>query len=58
MRKMILALVLAVITCLTVVSVSAAESGPIQVSGQSADTSQQAAAGSSATQVNPSNTNI
>lgn len=58
MRKLILALVLAVITCLTVVSVSSAESGPIQVSGQSADTSQQAAAGSSATQVNPSNTNI
>ena len=58
MRKLILALVLAVITCLTVVSVSAAESGPIQVAGQSADTSQQAAAGSSATQVNPSNTNI
>jgi hypothetical protein len=58
MRKLILALTLAVITCLTVVSVAAAESGPIQVSGQSADTSQQAAAGSSATQVNPSNTNI
>jgi hypothetical protein len=59
MRKMLIALVLAVVTCLTAVSVSAAaDPGPIQVSGQSAGTSQQAAAGSSATQSNPSNTNI
>lgn len=58
MRKMLLALVLATVACLTAVSVSAADPGPIQVSGQSADTSQQAAAASSATQTNPSNTNI
>ena len=58
MRKMVIALVLVVVACLTAVSVSTASSGPIQVSGQSADTSQQAAAGSSATQTNPSNTNI
>ena len=58
MRKMLLALVLVAVTCLTAVSVSAADPGPIQVSGQSADTSQQAAAASSATQTNPSNTNI
>jgi len=58
MRKMLLALVLATAVCLTAVSVSAAQTGPIQVSGQSADTSQQAAAGSSATQTDPSNTNI
>jgi hypothetical protein len=59
MRKMLIALVLAVVTCLTAVSVSAAaDPGPIQVSGQSAGTSQQAAAGSSATQSNPSNTNV
>jgi hypothetical protein len=58
MRKMLLALVLAAVACLTAVSVSAADTGPIQVSGQSADTSQQAAAASGATQTNPSNTNI
>ena len=58
MRKMLLALVLVAVTALTAVSVSAADPGPIQVSGQSADTSQQAAAASSATQTNPSNTNI
>ena len=58
MRKVILALVLVAVTCLTAVSVAAADPGPIQVSGQSADTSQQAAAASSATQTNPSNTNI
>src|SRR3954452_11373598 len=58
MRKILLALVLGAVSCLTAVSVAAADPGPIQVSGQSADTSQQAAAGSSATQTNPSNTNI
>jgi hypothetical protein len=58
MRKILLALVLVAVTCLTAVSVAAADPGPIQVSGQSADTSQQAAAASSATQTNPSNTNI
>jgi len=58
MRKMLLALVLVAVTALTAVSVSAADPGPIQVSGQSADTTQQAAAASSATQTNPSNTNI
>src|SRR6478609_757731 len=58
MRKVILALVLVAVTCLTAVSVAAADPGPIQVSGQSADTSQQAAAASSATQTTPSNTNI
>ena len=52
MRKMLLALVLAAVACLTAVSVSAADTGPIQVSGQSADTSQQAAAASGATQTN------
>src|SRR3954453_19608351 len=58
MRKILLALVLGAVTCLTAVSVAAADPGPIQVSGQSATTSQQAAAGSSATQTDPSNTNI
>ena len=37
---------------------AAADPGPIQVSGQSAATSQQAAAASSATQINPRNKNI
>src|SRR4051812_44330787 len=58
MRKILLALVLGAVSCLTAVSVAAADPGPIQVSGQSADTSQQAAAGSSATQTDPTNTNI
>jgi hypothetical protein len=58
MRKMLFALALGAVICLTAVSVAAADPGPIQVSGQSADTSQQAAAASSATQTNPSNTNI
>lgn len=58
MRKMLLALVLGAVICLAAVSVAAADPGPIQVSGQSADTSQHAVAGSSATQTNPTNTNI
>ena len=44
--------------CLVAAAVASADNGPIQVSGQSAGTSQQAVAGSSATQINPSNTNI
>ena len=57
MRKLLLLLVLATVACIAATT-AAADPGPIQVSGQSATTSQQAAAGSSATQVNPSNTNI
>jgi trimeric autotransporter adhesin len=58
MRKLIIALVLTAVIGLTAVSVAAADPGPIQVSGQSASTSQQAVAASGATQTNPSNTNI
>lgn len=58
MRKLITALVVTVAACLAIAAAAAADPGPIQVSGQSADTSQQAAAASSATQVNPSNTNV
>jgi len=58
MRKIITALVVATTMCLALAAVAAADPGPIQVSGQSATTSQQAAAASSATQINPSNTNI
>jgi hypothetical protein len=61
MRKLIAALVVVIATCLVAVATAAADStppGPIQVSGQSASTDQTAAAASSATQVNPSNTNI
>jgi hypothetical protein len=61
MRKLITALVVVIATCLVAVATAAADStppGPIQVSGQSASTDQTAAAASSATQVNPSNTNI
>ncbi len=58
MRKLILALVLTTALCLALAAVAAADPGSIQVSGQSATTSQQAAAASSATQVDPSNTNI
>ncbi len=57
MRKLLLLLVLGVVVCIQATT-AAADPGPIQVSGQSATTSQQAAAASSATQVNPSNTNI
>jgi hypothetical protein len=58
MRKVITALAVAVAACLIAAATAVADPGPIQVSGQSADTQQQADAASSATQVNPSNTNI
>ncbi len=58
MRKLILALVLTTAVCLALAAVAAADPGSIQVSGQSATTAQQAGAASSATQVDPSNTNI
>ena len=58
MRKLILALVLTTAVCLALAAVAAADPGAIQVSGQSATTAQQAGAASSATQVDPSNTNI
>lgn len=58
MRKAITALVVALAACLAAATAAAADPGPIQISGQSADTQQQAVAASSATQVNPSNTNI
>ncbi len=58
MRKVILALVLTTAVCLALAAVAAADPGAIQVSGQSAATAQQAGAASSATQVDPSNTNI
>ena len=58
MRKFISALAVAGATCLAAAAAGFADPGPIQVSGQSATTSQQAVAGSSATQVAPSNTNI
>jgi hypothetical protein len=58
MRKLITALAVAVAACLIAAATAVADPGPIQVSGQSADTQQQAAAASGATQVNPSNTNI
>src|SRR4051794_7786780 len=58
MRKLICALVLVVVACFAVTATAGATPGPIQVSGQSAGTSQQAVAGSSATQTDPSNTNI
>ena len=59
MRNFIYALVVAMAACLAAAAAAAAaDPGPIQVSGQSAGTSQQAAATSSATQVDPSNKNI
>jgi hypothetical protein len=58
MRSFIYALVVAVAACLAAAAAAAADPGPIQVSGQSAGTSQQATAASSATQVDPSNKNI
>ena len=58
MRKLILALVLTTALCLALAAVAAADPGNVQVSGQSATTSQQAAAASSATQIDPSNTNV
>lgn len=59
MRNFIFALVVAMAACLAAAAAAAAaDPGPIQVSGQSAGTSQQAAAASSATQVDPSNKNI
>ncbi len=58
MRKLLLLLVLATVAAIAATTARAADPGPIQVSGQSATTSQQAAAASSATQVDPSNTNI
>ena len=58
MRKLILALVLTTALCLALAAVAAADPGNIQVSGQSATTSQQAGAASSATQIDPSNTNV
>jgi hypothetical protein len=59
MRNFIAALTVAMTACLAAAATAAAgDPGPIQVSGQSATTSQQAVAGSSATQVAPSNTNI
>jgi hypothetical protein len=58
-RKFLCALVLALAASASAVAAaSAGTPGPIQVSGQSAGTSQQSAAGSSATQTQPSNTNI
>src|SRR5262249_30071750 len=58
MRKAFTALVVVMAACLAAAAAAAADPGPIQVSGQSATTQQQAGAASSATQVNPSNTNI
>jgi hypothetical protein len=58
MRKLIYALVVAVAACLAAAAAAAADPGPIQVSGQSAGTSQQATAASGATQIDPSNSNI
>lgn len=58
MRKLIAALVLTVAACLAVAAAAGADTGPIQVSGQSAGTSQGAVAASGATQSNPTNTNI
>ena len=58
MRKFVYMLVVALAACLAAAAAAAADPGPIQVSGQSAGTSQQAAAASSATQVDPSNRNI
>ena len=58
MRKLILALVLTTALCLALAAVAAADPGNVQVSGQSATTSQQAGAASSATQIDPSNTNV
>ena len=59
MRNFILALVVAMAACLAAAAAAAAaDPGPIQVSGQSAGTSQRAAAASSATQIDPSNKNI
>jgi hypothetical protein len=58
MRKLILALVLTTALSLALAAVAAADPGNVQVSGQSATTSQQSGAASSATQIDPSNTNI
>ncbi len=58
MRKQLLALVLAATAALSGGGVAMADSPPVQVAGQTAATSQQAGAASSATQSNPSNTNI
>ena len=58
MRKAITALAVAIAACLAAAAAAVADPGPIQVAGQSATTQQQAGAASSATQVNPSNTNI
>ena len=58
MRKLILALVLTTALCLALAAVAAADPGNVQVSGQSATTSQQAGAASSATQIDPSNSNV
>ena len=58
MRKLILALVLTTAVCLAFAAVAAADPGAIQVSGQSATTAQQAGAASSATQIDPTNTDI
>jgi hypothetical protein len=58
MRKVIGALVLTLAVCLSLAAVAAADPGPIQVSGQDATTQQQSGAASSATQVDPSNTNV
>ena len=58
MRKLIYSLVVALAACLAAAAAAAADPGPIQVSGQSAGTSQQAAAASGATQIDPSNSNI
>jgi hypothetical protein len=58
MRKLIAALVLTVAACLWVAATAGADTGPIQVSGQSAGTSQGAVAASGATQTNPTNTNV
>jgi hypothetical protein len=58
MRRIIVLLALLAVAALVGANASRADTGPIQVAGQSAGTSQQAAAGSSATQTNPSNTNV
>jgi hypothetical protein len=58
MRKLLIALVLTTALCLGLAAVAAADPGNIQGSDQSATTSQAAGAASSATQIDPSNTNI
>jgi len=58
MHRILLALATTTALCLATAAVAVADPGPIQVSGQSAATTQQAGAASSATQIDPSNTNV